>query len=89
MQFLLSDAIPTTGLVDDVHGYDFAGACRKDYPTGGCGPKPDPQDTFTHGTHVAGIVAAVRNNGFGTSGIAPNVKVMCLKVRAICRRVIV
>ncbi|PNW72032.1 hypothetical protein CHLRE_16g685250v5 [Chlamydomonas reinhardtii] len=68
------------GLIDDVYGYDFAGTCENDYPSDGCGPKPDPQDTGTHGSHCAGIVGAVRNNGVGISGIAPRVKIMCLKV---------
>jgi cell wall-associated protease len=34
-----------------------------------------------HGTHVAGIIAAVRNNGKGIDGIANNVKIM--GVRAV------
>lgn len=38
---------------------------------------PDPM----HGTHVAGIIAADRNNGIGIKGIADNVKVM--SVRAV------
>lgn len=63
-----------------MYGYDFAGTCENDYPSDGCGPKPDPQDTGTHGSHCAGIVGAVRNNGVGISGIAPRVKIMCLKV---------
>ncbi len=37
---------------------------------------PDP----AHGTHVAGIIAAVRNNGFGMDGIADNVKIMTVRV---------
>ena len=32
-----------------------------------------------HGTHVAGIIGAVRNNGIGIDGIAPSVKVMMVR----------
>lgn len=35
----------------------------------------------SHGTHVAGIVAAVRNNGVGMKGVADNVRIM--SVRAV------
>ena len=34
-----------------------------------------------HGTHVAGIIGAVRGNGIGVDGIAPAVKIM--SVRAV------
>jgi subtilisin family serine protease len=33
-----------------------------------------------HGTHVAGIVGAVRDNGLGVDGIADNVAIMSLKI---------
>ncbi len=33
----------------------------------------------THGTHVAGIIAAVRNNNIGMNGIADNVKIMPIR----------
>ena len=33
-----------------------------------------------HGTHVAGIIGAVRNNDFGIDGIAAHVKIMVLRV---------
>lgn len=33
-----------------------------------------------HGTHVAGIIAAIRNNGVGMDGVADNVKIMVLRV---------
>lgn len=38
-------------------------------------------DGAMHGTHVAGIIGAVRNNGVGMNGIADNVKI--LMVRAV------
>ncbi len=33
----------------------------------------------SHGTHVAGIIAAVRNNGKGANGVANNVKIMSIR----------
>ena len=35
--------------------------------------------TESHGTHVAGIIAAQRNNGKGINGIANNVKIMSIR----------
>ena len=32
-----------------------------------------------HGTHVSGIIAAIRNNGIGMDGIADNVKIMMIR----------
>jgi subtilisin family serine protease len=34
----------------------------------------------SHGTHVAGIIAAERNNGIGMNGVANNVQIMSLRV---------
>lgn len=34
----------------------------------------------SHGTHVAGIIGAVRGNGIGVDGIAQNVKIMVVRV---------
>ncbi|MEO9512854.1 MAG: S8 family serine peptidase [Flavobacteriaceae bacterium] len=36
-------------------------------------------DTESHGTHVAGIIAAERNNGKGVNGVAKNVELMSLR----------
>ena len=33
----------------------------------------------THGTHVAGIIAAKRNNGLGVDGVASNVQIMVIR----------
>ncbi|MAP81601.1 MAG: peptidase S8 [Aequorivita sp.] len=41
---------------------------------------PDPtKDNIKHGTHVAGIIAAERNNGIGMDGVAKNVKIMSIR----------
>lgn len=42
------------------------------------GPNPK-KDGIKHGTHVAGIIAAERNNGKGVNGIAKNVKIMAIR----------
>jgi thermitase len=39
-----------------------------------------PEDDYGHGTHVAGILAAAANNGIGIAGLAPNVRILPLKV---------
>ena len=49
------------GYVDDVHGYNFAHNGRVSWTRA--------KDSG-HATHVAGIVAAVNNNGIGISGVA-------------------
>ncbi|MCK8523672.1 S8 family peptidase [Aquimarina sp. D1M17] len=42
------------------------------------GPNPDKKG-IRHGTHVAGIIAAERNNGKGMNGVAQNVKIMAIR----------
>lgn len=39
-----------------------------------------PIDDFGHGTHVAGVIAAIANNGVGIAGGAPNVEIDPLKM---------
>ena len=56
------------GVVDDVHGANVLNG------TG------DVADDHGHGTHVAGMIAAAANNGTGGSGVAPEAKLMVVKV---------
>jgi serine protease len=51
-----------------VHPWDFVGR------------DAHPNDRYGHGTHVAGTLAQVTNNGFGVAGAVYGVKIMPLKV---------
>ncbi len=41
-------------------------------------PDPEKEDAM-HGTHVAGIIAAARNNNIGMNGVAQNVSIMAIR----------
>ncbi len=49
-----------------------------DVPYGNGNPK-NMVKTESHGTHVAGIIAASRNNGKGANGVANNVEIMSIR----------
>jgi subtilisin family serine protease len=55
------------GYVDDVYGWDFYNHDN------------DPMDDHSHGTHCAGTIAALGNNGIGVVGVNWEAKVMALK----------
>lgn len=38
------------------------------------------EDKYGHGTHVAGIVAAIRNNNIGVAGVCPDCSILDVKV---------
>ena len=56
------------GYVDDWRGWDWANDDN------------NPQDDMNHGTHVAGTLGALGNNGQGIAGVNWNVKIMALKL---------
>ncbi|MFV1983985.1 MAG: S8 family serine peptidase, partial [Thiohalomonadales bacterium] len=51
------------------HGYDVADGDNDPYPI-----------SYSHGTHIAGTIAATTNNGLGIPGIASGVKIMAVKI---------
>lgn len=59
---------PGTDGLPGRYGYDFVDQ------------DPDPMDEGFHGTHVAGIIAAGVDNAIGGAGVAPNAKIMALRV---------
>ena len=59
------------GYCDDVHGWDFIHNTAI---------ISDGMDGNGHGTHCAGIAAAVGNNGIGITGANPNAKILPIKV---------
>jgi len=69
---------------NSVGGYDFVSSTSSGNAGSGDGNgrDPDPTDAsgVLHGTHVAGTVAAVTNNGTGVAGTAPNAKLLHLRV---------
>jgi subtilisin family serine protease len=60
------------GFADDINGWDFFGH----------DPNPTPANGIanSHGTHVAGIVAAEQDNATGVSGVCPDCRIMALRV---------
>jgi parallel beta-helix repeat protein len=58
----------SNGFIDDVKGWDFFNSDNA------------PVDDYGHGTHCAGIVAAVTNNNIGVAGLCWNCKIMPVKI---------
>ena len=63
---------------EDYH-INIAGDDEKNFSTPHYGNKDIQAAKPDHGTHVSGIIGAVRNNGIGMDGIADNVKIMMVR----------
>ena len=74
------------GYVDDIYGWDFYNdddtVCHYTYSERYGRNMANLNDNDNHGTHVAGIIAAVANNEMGIAGVASNIniKIMSLKI---------
>jgi subtilisin family serine protease len=64
------------GFVDDVNGWDFVHNDKSVFDGSGNYPT---DETDAHGTHVAGTLGAVGNNGVGVAGVSWQVSIMSLK----------
>lgn len=62
------------GYVDDVHGWNFGVGQNNNNVTPGTNSSGQG-----HGTHVAGTIAAL-NNGVGLTGVAPNARIMAIRM---------
>jgi hypothetical protein len=74
-----------TGLINpqakvDADGNGFIGDCMGwNFAAGGTG-NARPYDLSGHGTHVAGIIAAVANNGIGIAGVSSRIKILPVRI---------
>jgi serine protease len=81
------DFISSSATARDGNGRDANPQDEGDWWTNAeCGPLPVPpsQDSSWHGTHVAGTIAAVTNNGNGVAGVAFGAKVQPVRVLGKC-----
>lgn len=74
----LKDDDDENGYIDDLSGWDFFQTGDPVFPYGDNNPSPDGNEA--HGMACAGIVAGKQNNNLGISGIAPNCKIMAIKI---------
>lgn len=74
------------GFVDDLRGFDFANSVDEnedgDFDDAGDVSDAEARDAIGHGTHLAGTIAAIANNGIGIVGVAPKSRILPVQIFA-------
>jgi Subtilisin-like serine proteases len=70
------------GYVDDIYGWDFfnndSTICHYLDEDNNIA---SPLDDDNHGTHIAGIIAAIKDNDIGIAGVASNIKIRIMSLK--------
>ena len=79
------DFVSSVSMANDGDARDSNPADPGDWIAAGeCGSGSAAANSSWHGTHVMGTIAALMNNGIGGTGIAPNVRILPLRVLGKC-----
>ncbi len=79
------DMISETNISQDGDGRDSDASDTGDWaPAGYCRSNDSGSASSWHGTHVAGTIAAVTNNGLGVAGVAYKAKVVPIRALGRC-----